>query len=262
MLGNSKSWGLLGLFRRWGRWSYSLWPEELWYLHVGRTQTRKRGSLPIATVLPMPLFITGLLLVLSFVCFWILKLKVRLQRDGSISYFSPNQTKNTDFKVKVFIDSKPILFTTWVRGESLHLFECLFYSSLHSWHWAHRMNKSSHCACWAFVLLDRGSQQMNIQYARGNHKGKRFREKDQMQFGVEGGRVRDSIFAWVTLKRNKNYPWDCKSILWAFSHGHKTISQWIYGKASSTLRNLETFEQEEGLKTQRASVGVSNPVTM
>lgn len=54
---------------------------------------------------------------------------------------------------------------------------------------------------------------MNIQYARVYHKGKRFREKDQMQFGVEGGRVRDSIFAWVTLKRNKNYPWDCKSIL-------------------------------------------------
>lgn len=54
------------------------------------------------------------------------------------------------------------------------------------------------------------SQQMNIQYARGVYKGKRCREKDQMQFGVEGRGVRDSIFAWVTLKRNKNYPWDCK----------------------------------------------------
>ena len=147
MLGNSKSWGLLGLFWRWGRWSYSFWPKELWCLHVGRTRERKSGSLPIATVLPIPPFITGLLLVLSFAYVLILKLKVRLQRDGSISYFSPNQTRNTDFKGKVFIDSKPRLFTTRVRGKSLHLFECLFYSSLYSWHWACRMNKTKFPLC-------------------------------------------------------------------------------------------------------------------
>lgn len=200
MLGNSKSWGLLGLFRRWGRWSHSFWPEELWCLHIGRTQTRKRGCLPVATVLPMPPFITGLLLVLSFAYFWILKLKVRLQRDDSINYFSPNQTKNTDLKVKVFIDSKPRLFTTRVRGESLHLFECLFYSSLHSWCWAHRMNKTEFPLC-LLSFCPVGQRQTVNKWIYSMPEGS-IREKDagrkircSLEWRVEGSETA-SLLGW------------------------------------------------------------------
>lgn len=101
------------------------------------------------------------------------------------------------------------------------------------------------------------SQQMNIQYARGVYKGKRCREKDQMQFGVEvEGSETASLLGWH-WRGNKNYPWDCKTL--SLLHGHKTISQWIYGKASSTLRNLETFKQEEGLKTQRGFTWSKSP---
>lgn len=162
----------------------------------------------------------------------------------------------TQISNQVFIGSKPGLFITQVRGKSLHFFECFFYSRLRSRHWARRMNKTKFCAPLSFCSVGQRQTVNKWTYNMpvGTTRKKDAGGKNGMQLGVESGGVRGCIFDQVTLKRNKNYPWDCKNILWPFSHVLKTIPEWIYGKAHSTLRNLETFEQEEGLKRQETSL--------
>ena len=60
---------------------------------------RRRGSSPFGTVLPTLLFWWGNPLLSPSCLSRHLRLKVRLKRGGSISYFTPSPAKNTVFKV-------------------------------------------------------------------------------------------------------------------------------------------------------------------
>ena len=187
---------------------------------------RRRGSSPFGTVLPTLLFWWGNPLVSPSCLSRHLRLKVRLKRGGSISYFTPSPAKNTVFKVN-FVHYLTFSLPEW-WGKVISpfqvpaLFQHCNYNTGHT-DWTKQ-------SFWIVELLffwaKAGRQQMNT-YVRWweCHEERDVGRENEMQFAKEGGGVWDPVSDGVVLSRNRIPLGLQRHILWPFPQVLKIIPQ-------------------------------------